>query len=295
MKRKILILANPVSGKKKTNIILEEVKSRLLDENFELEVLSTSNEAGFIDMARRKLDDSYTDLLAIGGDGTMNLAANILFQKDIILNIIPAGTGNDFVKNIDIGKDLDEQIDTIISGEVMEIDAGYCNERIFLNGLGVGFDGQIVYDNLHRKSILKGHTKYYAQVLRVLATYKVQKVKYTIDGKAYEDEILLLATSNGTTFGGGFKLTPNAVVTDGLLDICVIRQIPPLRRFLEVLKLSKGTHEKLSAVTFLKGKKITITGNSSVKAHLDGEYFGAPPYVIEILEGCFKVRVKNKC
>lgn len=293
LKRKFLLLANLISGKKKANTILEKVKARLLKEGLKVEILYTSIENNFIKIARAKLDNSYTDMVAIGGDGTMNLSANILHQKNIVLNIIPSGTGNDFVKNINLGKTLQEQIDTIISGKIMEIDAGICNNQLFLNGLGVGFDGQIVYDNLNKKSILKGHAKYYAQVLRILATFKPQNIKYSIDGKDYQDDILLLAISNGTTFGGGFKLTPNAVINNGWLDICVIRQLAPLRRFWEVLKLSKGTHEVLKKVTFLRGKKITIKENLNVKAHLDGEYFGTPPYEIEVLPKCFKIRVKN--
>jgi len=293
LNRKFLILFNPASGKKKANLILEKVKRRFLKEGFETEILLTSIENSFTEKARTVLDNSFTDLLAIGGDGTMNLAVNILRNKNVILNIIPSGTGNDFVKNINLGRTLEEQIETIILGKIIDIDAGVCNNQLFLNGLGVGFDGQIVYDNLNRKSILKGHVKYYAQVLRVLATFKPQPIRYSIDGRDYEDDIILFATSNGTTFGGGFRLTPNAIITDGILDICVIRQIVPLRRFWEVLKLSKGTHESLGAVTFLKGKEIIINGGPNIKAHLDGEYFGAPPYKIEALPKCLSVKVKE--
>lgn len=292
LKRKVLILANPNSGKKKSLLLADKVKDQLLIQGFEVDTLFTKAESNFLTETRDFWDEAITDLVAIGGDGTLNLAANILHKKNVVLNIIPSGTGNDFVKNIDLGKTVQDQIETIVSGRVMEIDVGKCNGKLFLNGIGLGFDGQIVYDNLNRKSILKGHAKYYAQVLRILATFKPLRIRYTVNGQKSQDDILLMTVASGTTFGGGFRLTPDANISDGSLDVCVIRQISPLRRFWEVTKLTKGTHGKLSAVNFDRGQTITVEGDKNIKAHIDGEYFGAPPYHIEILPKHLTVRVK---
>lgn len=292
MQRKFLLLVNPVSGRKNGELRALKVSKRLESEGFEVNVILTSAEPTFKDKVRNEWDQSITDLIAMGGDGTLNLAVNILHNKTAHLNIIANGNGNDFVKNLNLGKSFEEQLETIVSGELLNIDVGICNDQLFLNGLGLGFDGQIAYDNLNRKSIFSGHTKYYAQVLRILATYVPQKIMYSIDGEVSSDHIILMMVANGTTFGGGFKLTPDANVSDGQLDICLIRQIPPLRRFWEVLKLTKGTHGVLEAVDITKAKEVFIKGNETIKAQIDGESFGAPPYHIKVLSNHLKVRVR---
>ena len=292
MQRKFLLLVNPVSGRKNGELRAVIVSNRLESEGFEVKVLLTSADPEFKDKVRNEWDESITDLIAMGGDGTLNLAVNILYNKKVHLNIIANGNGNDFVKNINIGKSFEEQLETIVSGELLNIDVGMCNDQLFLNGLGLGFDGQIVYDNINRKSIFSGHTKYYAQVLRILATFIPQKIMYSIDGEVSSDHIILMMVANGTTFGGGFKLTPDAKVSDGQLAICLIRQIAPLRRFWEVLKLTKGTHGVLEAVDITTGKEVFIKGNETIKAQIDGEYFGAPPYHIKVLPNHLEVRVK---
>jgi YegS/Rv2252/BmrU family lipid kinase len=292
VQRKFLLLVNPVSGRKNGELHAVLVSNRLESEGFEVKVLLTSADPEFKDKVRNEWDESITDLIAMGGDGTLNLAVNILHNKKVHLNIIANGNGNDFVKNINLGKSFEEQLETIVSGELLTIDVGMCNDQLFLNGLGLGFDGQIAYDNLNRKSIFSGHAKYYSQVLRILATYIPQKIMYSIDGEVSSDHIILLMVANGTTFGGGFKLTPDANVSDGQLDICLIRQIAPLRRFWEVLKLTKGTHGVLEAVDITTGKEVFIKGNETIKAQIDGEFFGAPPYHIKVLPNHLKVRVR---
>lgn len=294
MDRKFLILTNPASGKKNGEKVANDVAERLKEERFSYSILHTTTSQDFVNEVRNQWDDSITDLIAIGGDGTLNIATNILHNKSVALNIIANGSGNDFVKNLNFGKTFNEQLETIISGSLKAVDVGICNDQLFLNGLGLGFDGQIAYDILNRKSIFSGHTKYYAEVLRILATFVPQKVMYSIDGNVLSNEVLLFMVANGTTFGGGFKLTPDALVSDGSLDICVIRQIAPLRRFWEILKLNKGTHGVLNEVDILRGNEVFIKGNESIKAQIDGEYFGAPPYHIKILPKHINIRIRTR-
>ena len=229
-------------------------------------------------------------MIIIGGDGTLHHVLNHLTNRDLIWNIIPAGTGNDFVKNIHIGRNLTQYIDTIISGETIAVDAGKINDRLFINGVGIGFDGQIVSDMLNKKSWLRGHAKYYYFVLRILASFKPKLLKYTTGDLKVESKTLLMAIANGTTYGGGFKLAPNAHVSDGVLDICHIGEISPIRRFMNIPRLSNGSHEILDEVKLLRTKSINIDGDPSLLAQVDGEPFGAPPYCIEVLPGYLKVR-----
>lgn len=292
MKRKLLVVTNPTSGGRKRNQkILRELTAFLSANDLETEIQSTELDRNAQHIIERQLDSSFTDLVIVGGDGTINEAVNGLSQ-DVPVTIIPAGTGNDFVKNIPLGKSLDQQFEVLTNNNVVSIDLGICNDRKFANGVGIGFDGQIVEDmNGKKVPFLKGHTKYYYHVLQILASYKPRDFDYLLDGEEENKSLILMTIGNGTTFGGGFNLMPNAKIDDGLLEVCMIGKISPIRRFLNIHKLSNGTHESLDEVQFYQSKSVAIKENPLLFAHIDGEQMGSPPYNIKVLPNALKLRI----
>lgn len=289
MKRKALVVYNPTSGKRQWQKILGKLVPRLEQSNIRYSLFETAR-----DTASLPLDKTFTDIIVVGGDGTINMALNAAKGgKKVVFNLIPAGSGNDFVKNVPIGNNVKEQINTIVKGRVIHVDVGKCNDNLFLNGVGLGFDGQIVADMLHRKTWLTGHARYYYHVLSILASFNPIKLDYQVDGKPFSKNTILLLIANGSTFGGGFKLAPDANITDGYLDLCHIGGISPFRRFLHLPKLEKGTHGKLKEVSFDQVSKINIEENPAIIGQIDGEYLGKPPFQIEVLPSYLNLRVSQ--
>ncbi len=294
MDRKIFIVANSFSGTGKSPKALAKLKKRLKQEGIEHYAFLTPQSEELDEFIEENLIDDATDVVVIGGDGTLNATINAVKNINPTLGIIPTGTGNDFVKTINIGKTIDEQIDTIVSGKKKTIDMGDCSSRRFLNGVGIGFDGQLVYDNIYTSSLLTGHAKYYSLVFKILGTYKSRKFKFTIDGKPFDEQLILMAVHNGTTFGGGFKLNPEGKIDDGVLNICTIGRIPGWKRFLNIGKLSFGKHGSMKEVKFYIGKKITIEPcDQTLHAHIDGEYLGEPPFEISLLPQACNIWVRS--
>lgn len=290
MKRKIFIIWNPFAGGKALKIC-KALSDVMNQKEIDYQVFDTNESKSATKTVSEFLDESFTDLIIIGGDGTINESVNGL-KYDIPVSILPAGTGDDFIKNLSIGKTLDEQIRTAIDGEIKPIDLGQCNDRKFVNGVGIGFDGQIVEDMASKRvPLLKGHAAYYYHVLRILGGYRERLFNYQIDGQSYKKDLILLTVGNGTTFGGGFKLMPEAKIDDGLLEICEIGKVSGLRRFLNINKLSGGTHDSLKEVNFYKSKRVFIDKNSMLYAHIDGERMGQPPFEIRILPRALRLRV----
>ncbi|MEM9325549.1 MAG: YegS/Rv2252/BmrU family lipid kinase [Bacteroidota bacterium] len=292
--RSFLIVTNPISGAKKGPSLAEKVTSVLGEASIPSRIIFTDPLRSLKDQAVAGALGTRppTDLMVIGGDGTLNAAINA-FGDEWPLSIIPAGTGNDFVKNISVGKSLDQQIQTALHGQVKAIDVGICNGRRFLNGVGVGFDGQVVKEMLQQKTWMKGHLAYYGVVIKILSSYREQALSLHWDETKIEDDLFLLTVGNGTTFGGGFRLTPNAQLDDGLLDVCVIRKIPAWRRFANIHRLSKGTHFDLEEVTEHRTSSLQIKGSNGVAAHIDGEYFGHPPFDISLERQAARVRISS--
>lgn len=262
------------------------------DKEISYSVADTNDTKSATITVAENLDGSFTDLIIIGGDGTINEAINGL-KFDIPVSIIPAGTGDDFVKMVNLGKTLNDQIDTAVFGEVKSIDLGICNERKFINGIGIGFDGQIVEDMISKRvPLLKGHAAYYYHVLRILGGYKEKEFGFQLDNQKQEKELILLTIGNGSTFGGGFKLMPEAKLDDGLLEICEIGKLSGLRRFLNIHKLSNGTHGSLEMVNFYRAKRVFVNENPLLFAHIDGERLGNPPFEIRVLPRALNMRLK---
>jgi YegS/Rv2252/BmrU family lipid kinase len=292
-KRLIFVVANPASGKpKRLDHIINELVDFLDNYSLKYEVFLTSRSKNAWRIVEKNFDENFTDLLIIGGDGTINEAINGL-KYDVPVSFIPNGTGNDYVKTLNIGGSLREQLEVLRVGRIKKVDLGVCNARKFLNGVGVGFDGQIVADMVGKKSILKGPVKYYYHVLSILASYRSRIFNYTIDTNQQSKNLILLCVAKGTTFGGSFKLTPQAKLDDGLLHYCEIGKINGLRRFLNIHKLQGGSHNTLPEVRLGSATSISIAANNQLHAHIDGEYFGQPPFDFGVIKAGLKVRVKN--
>ena len=293
MKRQFFVVANPASGNsKKLDHILKELVDYFSDNKFKYEVFLTLKNRNAWKTVEENLDESITDLVIIGGDGTINEAINGL-KHDIPVSIIPNGTGNDYIKMLNIGNTLEQHIQVLANGTTVAVDVGTCNGRKFLNGVGVGFDGQIVADMLGKKSILKGPAKYYSHVLSILATYKARLFNYSVDGEKKSNDLILLCVAKGSTFGGSFVLTPDAKLDDGKLYVCETGKISGLKRFLNIHKLQGGTHGSMRAVSLYTCDNLSIEANPQLQSHIDGEAFGQPPFVFGILKGGLRVRVKS--
>lgn len=283
-------MINPAAGKssyEKSLLILENKlqEAGLKYERFYTEQIGKGKLSGILAM-----HPSFTDIVVLGGDGTLNYVVNELDGRAFPISIISNGTGNDSVKSLHGELDFDKQVAIAIHGKISKFDLGICNGRYFVNGFGIGFDGQVVKEMLGRNRKKGGHLDYLLTVLRIVSGFKEKKLRFSMDGEEFERTILLLTISNGTTFGGGFVINPFARADDGLLDVCILKEISPLCRFWHLPKLRTGAHHKLKACEFYRAKQISIMPANDLVAHLDGEYIGNSPFEIAVLKKGLLVR-----
>lgn len=187
--------------------------------------------------------------------------------------IIPTGTGNDFVKNFLSKNSIDEALQVAAKGTPQPVDIWQCNEKLFIHGLGIGFDGQVVESMLKRKTLFKGFLAYYYHVLRLLFSYKEKVFKLTEKGQETSFNCFMITVANSTTFGGGFKITPKAKINDGFLDVCAISKVPVWLRSRYLKSVENGKHLHLSYVNYFNTNKLSIQTPQVVAGHIDGELF----------------------
>jgi len=291
--RQILIVVNPASGSSSYENKLRLLRQRLEDEGLPSKLYFTEfNNNGSLRKYLMEHPD-IKEIFIMGGDGTVNHVVNECNPAEYTLAIISNGTGNDSVKSLHGILDFERQVEIALTGKIAHFDLGICNKRYFVNGVGVGFDGEVV-----RQMYLKGnkqgnHLDYLYTVLNIVGGYKEKPITFTVDGVQQTREVLLFTVSNGTTFGGGFMINPFAKSNDGLLNICLINTIAPWKRFLNLPKLKTGAHYKMKETEFFTASSITIGSSTELVAHLDGEYLGHPPFTISIQKKGLKLRVPH--
>ncbi|NOX16836.1 MAG: YegS/Rv2252/BmrU family lipid kinase [Chlorobi bacterium] len=282
MKRKYLVIVNPVAGKGKGEKAYHEIKEFLSDKSLDYEIVLTERPEHAKEITRMKSAE-FNVIVAVGGDGTNNEIINGLdFEKEKIFAVVPIGSGNDLVHNYPYPKDIDEIFKTIFAEEinVMNIDVGKIiykeqnssesKTHYFINGLGIGFDAFVAYLNQQNKT-LSGIASYILAVGKALKTYKPFEIDFATETIKEKGEKMLLAIGNGVSAGGGFYLTPNGIVNDGLLELCVLDTVGKAELMAKLPLALINKVDKIRQISLSRFKRLKINEISPTFVHADGE------------------------
>lgn len=292
--KKILFIINPVAGGGKAKALVPVIKGKMDKLDREYEIILTKGPKEAIKLAEDKVDD-YDIVVAVGGDGTVNeVSRGVINKKKGILGIVPAGTGNDLAKLLGIPKNPSDALELLCNGSVKLIDIGRANNYNFLNIGSIGFDADVVINNINViKKIIKSKISYVISVIYTLIHYKAKEVEVTVDGKTIRDKILLLAVGNGKYYGGGLPILPMAVPDDGYFDICLISKVPKIKFLLLFPSIFKGNHiEHQKYVKIFRGKEVKVKSAEKLNMNIDGEVI---PDLNEVLFSMGSEKLKVLC
>jgi diacylglycerol kinase (ATP) len=273
--KNIALLINPIH--KKALLVGGQIAAILQTKNIKHTVFTKVWPKEWID---------FSEAWVVGGDGTLNHFINQYPQFHLPIAIFKGGTGNDFQWMLYDNISVAAQIEKVLIARPKLVDAGYCNDHFFLNGVGIGLDGKVVQDLLGTKK-WNGKLSYYAIVLRNIFFFKEFLCTVCNETFNWGKKCLMISVANGRRYGGGFNVNPEGLISDGLLEVNIVGHVPPLTRFRFLSKIEKGTHMNLPMVTYLKTGSIHIKTAGIVPAHADGEYFDASEFVIECLPSRF--------
>ncbi len=277
---KILIIANPVSGRGRGARVAEKTGNRLREWGDSVETLFTSKRGDAKDFAGRAAD--YDRIVAVGGDGTVNEILNGLPEKSPPLGQIPVGTANVLAKTFGLPRTPRPGADIIHAGVTRPVDVGVANGRRFLLMASVGFDAQVVHDfHAQRIGAIRMH-EYFTWSLRAIFNYQPPRFRVTADGQQLPDASFVLA-ANLPCYGGPLAFTRTAVVDDGALDLLVYSawgKLNVVRLFAEAFA---GDPCFMPGATHIRAKKIRIEADSPLPWQVDGDPGEAVPLEVEIL------------
>ncbi|MCR2045469.1 diacylglycerol/lipid kinase family protein [Anaerosalibacter massiliensis] len=271
----ILFIVNPIAGGGKSKGFVSLIKEIMDESKRKYEIIVTEKPKEAIRLASHGSMKGYETIVAVGGDGTINeVALGILSTGAGTLGIIPGGTGNDLARTLNIPNDPKKAIETILKGHKKKIDVGFANDNMFLNIASIGLDSEIVKNTEKIKTKIKGRFAYFIGALNTLFKYRNKEVNIQLDNIIIDEEIMLLAVSNGKYYGGGFKICPMAVIEDGYFHICIVKKVPKIKLLLFFPLFFRGTHTKIKKnVEIYKAKEIKVKTSEKTDLNIDGEIF----------------------
>lgn len=269
MKKRILIIINPVSGISNKERIRQLLHEKLNESNLDYTIEFTEFSGHATQLANEASENGLEAIVVVGGDGSVNEVAKGLVNTNVALGIIPTGSGNGLAHFLHIPFNLSKAIDNIKAFQVKKIDTFTINGHFGCNLSGVGFDAKVAVE--FSKVKRRGFWSYFRIVLQEYLTYKSQNYVLQFDGKTIERKALMVCFANSNQFGNNAVIAPGASADDGLIDICIISKVPlieaPVMGTMMVSRLLNKTHY----AEYFKARQVTLLKPSGVPLHIDGD------------------------
>ena len=299
-----VFLVNPASANGSTKRAWPEIAHRAAAAGLEGEALFSEAPGGITKVAERAAGMGAKRVVVVGGDGTVNEAANGLLAvgvgHEVELAVLPRGTGTDLVRTFGIPTKLDQAIAVARDGRVRPIDAGVVTFRAwdgsdatayFVNIASAGMSGAVARRANSTSKALGGKASFLWATLAVFARWKNVEVTVDVDDAHREGSMLDVIVANCEWLGGGMHMVPKAEPDDGILDVLLIGDITKRDLVQTLPKIYRGTHLPHPKAEELRGKTVRVDAPTPLPIELDGEQPGTTPATFEIVPGALRLRV----
>jgi YegS/Rv2252/BmrU family lipid kinase len=290
---KWIFIVNPIAGNGFAITLVPEIETMIRKYNIDGEIVLTERIGHATELSKMFYEKGYKYIISVSGDGTLNeVARPLINKKDVVIGIIPAGTGNDFIQILGFPNRYGEkEWETFFSRNIIAMDVGVVNDMIFLNGMGLGFDAEVAAENYNEDGTVKkgGVSKYIWQIVKTLLLFKEKRMIVLSEGNQQETDCFMNTVSIGRRFAGSFFLTPKAIANDGFLDVCSIKRLNLFQRFKLFLQVPKGEHIKDKKVNYFQTQAVNIEFTEKVPYHVDGELNFSKKFNVKILPGAVNI------
>jgi len=277
-KNKILLIVNPISGNLKKTELTDLIKSELKDRGKNLIIYETNGKDDI-----QRIDDLINKetperILIAGGDGTIQLVAEVLKEHDHLpIGIIPAGSANGFAVNLNLPSDRIEQLEIALSNDLLRTDTLLINDKICLHIADLGINAELIKN--YKKSKLHGKLGYFLQSIPTLLNSEYPfDFELEINKKFYKKEGILLAIANASKFGTGANINPKGKIYDGKFEVLIFKNL----NIIEIFKslYSEEVDFDSEFVEDVSTTSVKITSKTPVALQIDGEFIGEVTEVI---------------
>ncbi len=291
MIRSVTVLTNPAAGSGHAPAAAAAAVARLRERGVTVTEIAGVDADDALALARRAVTAGTDVLVAAGGDGLVHIAWQALTQTGTPLGIVPGGTGNDHARLF--GIPVDDPVaaaDIVADGQIATVDLARAGDQWFGTVLSSGFDA-LVTDRANRMRWPRGPMRYNLAMLVELAQLKPIPYRLVLDDRTIDLDATMVSVGNGTSYGGGMLITPNAKLDDGLLDVTIVAAGNRLKLVRLFPTVYKGTHIHLDEVQTFRTRTLRLETGSPVTSYADGEFVGQLPIDVEAVPGAGRVVV----
>ncbi|MBC7264586.1 MAG: diacylglycerol kinase family lipid kinase [Chloroflexi bacterium] len=301
---KTFVIVNPVASNGKVGRQWPCTADGLLAAGLQFEAVHTERPLHATQLAREAMKAGYRHIVAVGGDGTLNEVVNGLVDDgqvnpEVVLSLIPSGTGADFRKTVGIPHTTEGAIacacgtgERVIDlGEMVYMRGGQQERRYFANVAGLGFDGEVWERVNPSTKILGGTIPYLVGLFATLVSYQNKEAEVQLDGAHLHQRVNSIVVCNGRYFGGGMYVGPNAVLDDGMFDVIVIGDVSKAELIANLPRIYRGTHLTHPKVDAYRSKEVTVTSRERMLLQAEGELIGETPVSFRVIPRALRVKV----
>lgn len=302
-----MVIVNPKAGSGRGIKDWPIISNQMYNSKLKFTCLFTEHKYHAVELTVKAINDGFRYIVAIGGDGTIHEVVNGIFiQKavpttEVSLAVIPAGTGNDWIRMFGISKTYSEAVRSLAEKRTVLQDVGKVHfyetkvqhTRYMANVAGLGFDAvvNLKYNNL-KDDGKYGKSLYLRSTLHTFLSFRSKKFRIMTDGRLFYDGMVFSgAVGIGKYNGGGMIQTPNARIDDGLMDLTIIKKMSKLRVARNFKLLFSGSIYDIPKVIYTQARKIEISTWPETRIEIDGEAVGTSPFVFELVPQSIRVVV----
>lgn len=297
MKKKLLFIFNPCSGKGQIKNKLMEVIDIMVKAGYEVTVHSTQDREDAMQKVKNEAKN-YDLVICSGGDGTLDEAVTGMMQseKKVPLGYIPAGSTNDFANSLKIPKDIVKAAHVAVEGRKFPVDVGYFNGDSFIYIAAFGLFTDVSYQTSQELKNVLGHAAYILEGAKRLHNITSYKMRVEYDGNIIEDEFAYGMITNSVSVGGFKKLTgKNVLLDDGLFEVTLIRMPKNPVEWNEILGCLANLKDDSDLIYTFKTDCVKFLPEDVIPWTLDGEFGGEHKNVIvKNVHQALEIMVKNK-
>jgi YegS/Rv2252/BmrU family lipid kinase len=287
-----LFIINPISGGLNKEEFVSKLRILFEEKNKELHIFETRGREDDRELALQRINELNPDVVvAVGGDGTCNMVAKLLLDKDVLFGIVPLGSANGLATELNISEDHDEAVQLLFRGVEKPVDALFINgHEICLHLSDIGLNAKVV--KRFEENARRGMLGYFRQFAREVTISVPSKFMFELNGNTFKEKAHMVVIANASKYGTGAIVNPEGRVDDGVFEICIIKPFPWYAFFSISLHLFKGTLKTSRYVRIIKCSSIRIHNLPNEVLQVDGEIVGYPDEVeVSIRKHAYRIIV----
>lgn len=269
-KKKILFIINPISGKSRNKNIVNKIQLLIAANQIDAKIKITDYAGHGEEIAHLAINEGIKHFVVVGGDGSINeIARSLYLHKEASLGIIPRGSGNGLAKHLSIPNNLEKAFQIATGVETIAIDVGLLNKNPFFSIAGIGFDAKIADD--FSKMQGRGLKNYVIAVIKRYPNYRPKKYVISLNQKTYTVKAFLISLANSNQFGGNAIIAPNADLSDGLIEICMMKKVPILKAIIIFPLIFVKRFHRTKYLDIIQSDSAEILREKPGLVHIDGD------------------------